>query len=116
MKSIKLIAVTCLLTGLAACNTDKEIATYEGDPNAIQIEAVIGRCPYCMLGLVDKEGKPYVVPMNFAWEDGHVYLHSGREKDISRLMEKIDELTPEDLQDVAREIFDPGTITTLMFV
>ena len=42
MKSIKLIAVTCLLTGLAACNTDKEIATYEGDPNAIQIEAVIG--------------------------------------------------------------------------
>ncbi len=42
MKSIKLIAVTCLLTGLAACNTDKEIATYEGAPNAIQIEAVIG--------------------------------------------------------------------------
>ena len=53
---------------------------------------------------------------SFALDFSKNYLHSGREKDIPRLMEKIDELTPEDLQDVAREIFDPGTITTLMFV
>ena len=53
---------------------------------------------------------------SFALDFSKNYLHSGREKDISRLMEKIDELTPEDLQDVAREIFDPETITTLMFV
>ncbi len=52
-----------------------------------EIEAVIGRCPYCMLGLVDKEGKPYVVPMNFAWEDGHVFLHSGREGKKVELLE-----------------------------
>ena len=52
-----------------------------------EIEAVIGRCPYCMLGLVDKEGKPYVVPMNFAWEDGHVYLHSGGEGKKVELLE-----------------------------
>ena len=41
------------------------------------IDDVITRCPYCMLGLTDEEGKPYVVPMNFAWENGHAYLHSG---------------------------------------
>lgn len=43
------------------------------------IEEVVKRCPYCMLGLVDQEGLPYVVPMNFAWEDNCIYLHSGAE-------------------------------------
>lgn len=42
-----------------------------------EVAAIIARCPYCMVGLVDKEGNPYVIPMNFAYEDGTVYLHSG---------------------------------------
>ena len=52
------------------------------------IDDVITRCPYCMLGLTDEEGKPYVVPMNFAWEDGHAYLHSGAEGTKTRLLEQ----------------------------
>ena len=42
-----------------------------------EIEAVIRSCPYCMVGITDKEGHPYVLPMNFAYEEGTVYLHSG---------------------------------------
>lgn len=44
-----------------------------------EIASVIGKCPYCMVGLVDAEGNPYVIPMNFVYHDGIVYLHSGRE-------------------------------------
>ena len=45
--------------------------------NPVEIEEIIRRCPYCMVGLTDEEGNPYVVPMNFAYETGTIYLHSG---------------------------------------
>lgn len=45
--------------------------------NPAEIEEIIRRCPYCMVGLTDEEGNPYVVPMNFAYEAGTIYLHSG---------------------------------------
>ncbi len=44
-----------------------------------QIEDIIRKCPYCTVGMTDEEGNPYVVPMNFAWENDTVYLHSGPE-------------------------------------
>lgn len=33
-----------------------------------QIEDIIRKCPYCTVGIIDGEGNPYVIPMNFAWE------------------------------------------------
>lgn len=45
--------------------------------NPAEIEAIIRKCPYCMVGITDTEGNPYVLPMNFAYQDGVVYLHSG---------------------------------------
>ena len=42
-----------------------------------EMEAVIRHCPYCTVGLIDTDGRPYVLPMNFAYEDGTIYLHSG---------------------------------------
>lgn len=42
-----------------------------------EIEAIIRQCPYCTVGLTDHEGNPYVIPMNFAYRDGTIYLHSG---------------------------------------
>lgn len=42
-----------------------------------EMEAVIQSCPYCMLGLIDDDGFPYVIPLNFAYADGVIYLHSG---------------------------------------
>lgn len=53
---------------------------------------------------------------SFALDFSKNYLHSGREKDILRLIDKIDSLTAQDLQDVAREIFDRDTTTTLIFI
>lgn len=44
---------------------------------AAEIEAIIRKCPYCMVGITDPEGNPYVIPMNFGYQDGVIYLHLG---------------------------------------
>lgn len=41
MKITKLILAAYLLMGMAACDTDKDIAVYSEDSGAIQIEAAI---------------------------------------------------------------------------
>lgn len=43
----------------------------------VEIEDIIRKCPYCMVGITDLQGNPYVIPMNFAYRDGVIYLHSG---------------------------------------
>ncbi|NLN96447.1 MAG: pyridoxamine 5'-phosphate oxidase family protein [Bacteroidales bacterium] len=40
------------------------------------MEDIIARCSYCSMGMVDKDNKPYVLHMNFGYEDGVLYLHS----------------------------------------
>lgn len=42
-----------------------------------EMEAFILQQTHCMVGLVDTEGNPYVIPMNFTYTDGCIYLHSG---------------------------------------
>jgi nitroimidazol reductase NimA-like FMN-containing flavoprotein (pyridoxamine 5'-phosphate oxidase superfamily) len=42
-----------------------------------EIEAIIKGCRTCFLGLSDSDNAPYVVPMNFGYTDGIIYLHSG---------------------------------------
>ncbi len=37
---------------------------------------VIDKCDVCYIGMIDQENKPYVLPFNFGYEDGIVYLHS----------------------------------------
>ncbi|WP_294470782.1 pyridoxamine 5'-phosphate oxidase family protein [uncultured Bacteroides sp.] len=44
-----------------------------------RIESIILRCDVCFVGITDLEGNPYVVPMNFGYENGTVYLHSAPE-------------------------------------
>ncbi|MDR1332418.1 MAG: pyridoxamine 5'-phosphate oxidase family protein [Tannerella sp.] len=51
--------------------------TVHTDPETI--EGVIRRCDTCSVGMADVDGTPYVLPMNFGYEDGVVYLHSGPE-------------------------------------
>ena len=43
------------------------------------------------------------------------YLHLGREKDFALLAERIDAITADDLQSVARDVFNPDRLTTLIF-
>lgn len=40
------------------------------------MEDIIARCSFCSMGMVDKDTKPYVLHMNFGYEDGVLYLHS----------------------------------------
>jgi len=47
------------------------------DKNAI--ESIIRDCQVCYVGMVDCDNSPYVVPFNFGYEDGYIYLHSARE-------------------------------------
>lgn len=45
----------------------------------LRIEALIRRCPLCYVGMADEKGIPYVLPMNFGYEDEIIYLHSAQE-------------------------------------
>lgn len=52
---------------------------------------------------------------NFAIDFGKSFLHYGKERDISRLYAAIDAVTAADLQTVARELFSPDRLTTLIY-
>ena len=52
-----------------------------------RIESIIIHCDVCFVGIVDMEGNPYVVPMNFGYEDGIIYLHSGPEGSKVEMLE-----------------------------
>ena len=44
-----------------------------------RIESIILQADACFVGITDLEGNPYVVPMNFGYENDTLYLHSGPE-------------------------------------
>ena len=52
---------------------------------------------------------------NFALDFGKSFLHYGWEKNVDRLYEQVDELTAEQIQAVAQELFDKDRLTTLIF-
>ena len=43
-----------------------------------EITSIINKCQVCHVAMVDQQGKPYLVPMNFGFEEGVIYLHSSR--------------------------------------
>jgi hypothetical protein len=43
-----------------------------------ELEAIIKACQYCSLSMVDPEGKPYVLHMNFGLKEDHIYFHCAR--------------------------------------
>ena len=52
---------------------------------------------------------------NFALDFGKSFLHYGWEKNVDRLYEQVDEITAEQIQAVAQELFDKYRLTTLIF-
>ncbi|MFP4557585.1 MAG: pyridoxamine 5'-phosphate oxidase family protein [Bacteroidales bacterium] len=44
-----------------------------------EVDQIINTCEVCTVGMVDLEGKPYVLPFNFGYKDGKLYIHSGPE-------------------------------------
>jgi uncharacterized protein len=64
---------------------EKEIKVKE------EIEDILKRAHICHLGLCDN-GIPYVVPVNYGYADGCLYIHSareGRKIDILRFNDKV---------------------------
>ncbi len=39
---------------------------------------MIGRCRFCHMAMADASGMPYVLPMNFGYRNGIIYLHGSR--------------------------------------
>ena len=52
---------------------------------------------------------------NFAIDFGRSFLHYGVERNLAQLFDSIDRITPEQVRDIAREIFDEKAITTLIY-
>lgn len=52
---------------------------------------------------------------NFTLDFGKSFLHYGWEKNVDRLYEQVDEITAEQIQAVAQELFDKDRLTTLIF-
>ncbi len=52
---------------------------------------------------------------NFALDFGKSFLHYGWEKNVDRLYEQVDEITTQQIQSVAQELFDEHRLTTLIF-
>lgn len=44
-----------------------------------EIEEIIQKCDHCNVAMVDAEGKPYLVPMNFGYHKRTLYIHSAPE-------------------------------------
>lgn len=43
-----------------------------------EIEAIIRRCQWCHLAMVDADHRPYVIPMNYGYRDSVIYLHGAQ--------------------------------------
>lgn len=51
------------------------------------ITEIINKCDVCYMGMIDQDGEPYVLPFNFGFDEGIIYLHSaktGKKIDILR--------------------------------
>jgi hypothetical protein len=44
-----------------------------------EIEDIINQCDICFVGLIEEDGTPYVIPMNFGYSGGEIILHSAPE-------------------------------------
>jgi nitroimidazol reductase NimA-like FMN-containing flavoprotein (pyridoxamine 5'-phosphate oxidase superfamily) len=50
-----------------------------------ELEGILRKCQFCHIAMVDEMNRPYVIPMNFGYEEGAIYLHgsaTGRKNDI----------------------------------
>jgi len=57
-----------------------------------ELTEIIRRCQFCHLSMVDLNGLPYVIPMNFGFNDDTIYLHGsqhGKKIDILRRNPKV---------------------------
>lgn len=44
-----------------------------------ELEEIINKCDLCHVAMVDKDNMPYVLPFNFGYGNGEIYLHSAQQ-------------------------------------
>ena len=52
-----------------------------------RVEEIIKSCKICYVGMADQGGVPYVLPMNFGYKEGVIYLHSAQEGSSISILE-----------------------------
>ncbi|MDD5186360.1 MAG: pyridoxamine 5'-phosphate oxidase family protein [Paludibacter sp.] len=52
----------------------------------IEMKSIINQCNICFVGIIEADGTPYVIPMNFGYSEGDIILHSGPEGKHLRLL------------------------------
>lgn len=55
--------------------------------NLNRIKDIIKSCNICYVGIADQCGTPYVLPMNFGYKEGVIYLHSAQEGSSISMLE-----------------------------
>ena len=53
-----------------------------------RIEQILNSEQVCFVGFSDEDGVPYVLPMNYGYEDNIIYLHSGPVGKAIRILDK----------------------------
>lgn len=53
-----------------------------------RVEEIIKSCKICYVGMADSSGVPYVLPMNFGYKDGVIYLHSAQDGSSISILEE----------------------------
>ena len=51
------------------------------------MESIINQCDICFLGMIETDGTPYVIPMNFGYLNNEIILHSAPEGKHLSLLE-----------------------------
>ena len=54
----------------------------------LRVEQIIRSCKLCFVGMVDEDGAPYVIPMNFGYNGEVLFLHSAPEGKSIRILEQ----------------------------
>jgi nitroimidazol reductase NimA-like FMN-containing flavoprotein (pyridoxamine 5'-phosphate oxidase superfamily) len=52
-----------------------------------EMEGIIGQCDVCFVGMIEADGTPYVIPMNFGYVNDEIILHSAPEGKHLSLLE-----------------------------
>ncbi|MDD4993000.1 MAG: pyridoxamine 5'-phosphate oxidase family protein [Paludibacter sp.] len=52
-----------------------------------EMEGIISQCDVCFVGIVEADGTPYVIPMNFGYVNDEIILHSAPEGKHLSLLE-----------------------------
>jgi nitroimidazol reductase NimA-like FMN-containing flavoprotein (pyridoxamine 5'-phosphate oxidase superfamily) len=42
-----------------------------------ELEVIINQCDVCFVGMMEEDGSPYVIPMNFGYLNDEIIMHSG---------------------------------------